>query len=86
MIEIKIKSLDKVEAPANDHYTVTATLEMFEDGVLVEERSVSVSGYRYEASTLKEAVKARLVDYGKEWKEQYLKAKEMAKELGNLDV
>ena len=83
-IKLNIKELVEVSSPANDHYSVTATLQLVEDGVVVAEKPVTVTGFRYEANSLKEAVKGKLKDAGIEWREQHVKAKLMAKQLEGI--
>ena len=83
-IKLNIKELVEVSSPSNDHYSVTATLQLVEDGVVLAEKPITINGNRYEAESLKEAVKGKLKRAGMEWGEQYIKAKLMAKQLEGI--
>ena len=83
-IKINIKELTDVSAPSNDHYSVTAILQLVEDEVVLEEKPITVAGYEYEAETLRKAVRTKLRDAGKEWRERFVKARRMADKLEGL--
>ncbi len=85
VIKINIKELTDVSSPYSDYFSVTATLELIEDEIVLDEKSVTVTGFRYEADNLKEAVKERLKSDGMEWREQYSRAKVMAEQLEGLE-
>ena len=84
-MQIVIKELLDVSAPENDHYSVTATLQLVEDGKILAEKPVTVTGFEYEAETFRKAVKGKLMAAGRQWAEQFIKARRMAKQLEGIE-
>ena len=83
-IKVNIKELTSIDSPSNDHYSVTATLQLIEDDVVIAEKPVSVTGYILEDVTVKKAVKSKLKAAGLEWKERLLKTRQLVKDLTGL--
>lgn len=83
-IKLIIKDLVDISSTSGDLYSATITLQLIENGLVIAEQPITVSGDRYEADNLKEAVKRKVKDIGMQWREQIVKTRLMAKQLEGL--
>ena len=84
-MKVKIKSVDNASLAPDDNFSVSATLSLLDAaGKEVDTKTVSVSGFRYEAGNLKDSVKGRLVLAKDEWIGQLKAQADLMKELEGL--
>jgi len=64
---IKVKSVEAT-LTMGDNYGVAATCELYDNGVLVDIRIISVAGFRYETDNLKQSIINKLREAIVIWK------------------